>query len=119
MDERDERQDRDDDRGADTDAVVVELCYSRDRRSGQRRVIVRTVEGRSTLWVGVESDGPAALRAAARALAACEARGWTIAKIEPFPWANELRTASANDDGASPVERATRRTRSGGGRGAS
>ncbi|MFO0560566.1 MAG: hypothetical protein U0269_21300 [Polyangiales bacterium] len=96
--------------------MSVELCFARDRRSDVRRVIVRTVQGRVTLWVGIESDGPSALRAAARALAACEAKGWTIARIEAFPWANELRGASANDDGARRDERASRR--SGGGRGA-
>jgi hypothetical protein len=95
------------------ETVSVELCFARDRRGDVRRVIVRTVPGRVTLWVKIESDGPSALRAAARALAACEAKGWTVARIEAFPWANELRGVSANDDGARRDERATRRARSG------
>lgn len=43
------------------------------------------------------TDGADALRAAARLLAACEARRWTIVKIEPFPWADEVVRGSAND----------------------
>lgn len=118
MDKRDEQERNEVSSGAHGQTVSVELCFARDRRSDVRRVIVRTVEGRVPLWVGIESDGPSALRAAARALAACEARGWTIAKIEAFPWANELRWASANDDGARRDERAARRGRTAGGRGA-
>jgi hypothetical protein len=85
--------------------TTVELCYGQRRR--QRRVVLRSVATGRALWTSVVTDGPAALHAAARALAVCEARRWAIARIEPFPWANELARASAND-GAAPVERATR-----------
>ncbi len=75
--------------------IAVELRYTQRKRS--RRVELRSADTLQTLWVSVVADGPAALHAAARALAVCESRRWTIAKIEPFPWADEFARASAND----------------------
>lgn len=88
------------------DTLRVELCY--ERRRAFRKVIVRSQESGAVLWTSVVRDGPAALQSAARALAACEARGWTMAKIEAFPWADELGSASAND-GARGVRKGARR----------
>jgi|LNFM01.1.fsa_nt_gb hypothetical protein len=99
----------------DHEALSVELCYAQPRRGGKaakrsaRRVIVRSVESGQRLMSIAAMDGVDALRAAAKLLAACEAHGWTIAKIEPFPWADEVIGASAND-GPAPRRVALRRT---------
>ncbi len=87
-------------------ATKVEVVYA--GRGTKRRVIVRTAGTHESLFVAGASDCVGALRAAARALAVCDARGWVIAKIEPFPWGSEVLRGGAND-GAT-----TRRTRGGG-----
>lgn len=50
------------------------------------------------LLMGKARTSVEALRVAAALLAQCEARGWSITRIEPFPWAEEVLRAAANDD---------------------
>lgn len=88
-------------------ATRVEVVYA--GRGAKRRVIVRATSSHESLFVAGASDCVGALRAAARALAVCDARGWVIAKIEPFPWGSEVLRGGANDGTA------TRRKRGGGG----
>jgi hypothetical protein len=80
-----------------TEHTRIIMVYRRDRRSDRRTVLLRDGARGSTLLVLDAPDALGALRAAARALAWCERRGWKIAEIEPFPWADEVMQRRAND----------------------